>query len=462
MAKNGSPQLDQIQATFLATDLQNNLTKENFAPELFGSTSYSESNERPILQFIPIWSPVKQAQVGFRQELSNGFSNEAALTTRQQSASSPSGSYKDITVTTLSFTAQMDLWRNLLGRMSKARLQTTELQSQRSKLESEIQNKAFLISLRRVYWSLIATQESINISQEMLKISQKLAGETKQRFQNSVAEADEVARNNAQVASKQSSLTFYQYQKENLLNQLKTLLPELANFDIVLSNYDLSKAVTEVTTCASEIARNAKIPYEHTYYDEAVAMLRQEKSHAETINNRYSDPDLKLYGRAMTTGVGSDPTSNGFRGSYGSSVDDIQSDNRTGYEVGLRVTIPLGSSKENTQKTKELYDNKRLNAAIDASDAQVINTHDRLMKSLVLLNQAITSQKINSDELATRLKYMTTKYKQARVSINDLIQDQDALLQTDLSTINTQLQVLNLLFDYLSVYTETPCTFNRI
>ena len=57
---------------------------------------------------------------------------------------------------------------------------------------------------------------------------------------------------------------------------------------------------------------------------------------------------------------------------------------------------------------------------------------------------------------------MQKKYQQARVSINDLIQDQDALLRANLTTIEAQLQVLNALFDYLVIYTETPCSFNRI
>jgi hypothetical protein len=57
---------------------------------------------------------------------------------------------------------------------------------------------------------------------------------------------------------------------------------------------------------------------------------------------------------------------------------------------------------------------------------------------------------------------MRRKYEQARVSINDLIFDQDALLRSELTTIETQLQILNVLFDYLAIYTETPCGFNRI
>jgi outer membrane protein TolC len=463
MASKGSPHLDQIKATFLASEVQNNQTKEKYAPELFGSAGYSESSERPILAFIPVWSPVKQVQLGVRQNLRYGFTNEAAITTVQQSAHSVTGKYTDITSTTLSYTMQMDLWRDLMGRMSKARLESTEVQSKRAKIESEIQNKSFLISLRRVYWSLIAAQESINISEEMLKISQKLASETRQRFKNSVAEADEVARNDAQVASKQSSLYFYQYQKEILTNQLKTLLPELTKSNIVLADYDISKTINDVTACTDGIAQETNVPYKYTYYDEAVALLRNEKSQAALLNSRYSDTDVKLYGKVKATGIGSVASSEDhFRGSYGSSIDDMEENNRTGYEVGLRVTIPLGSAKEQTKKTMELYDEKRLTSAIDASDARVINTHQQLVKNVILLNQVIAAQKLNSRELEKRLKFMTKKYQQARVSINDLIQDQDALLRADLLTIETQLQVLNAVFDYLAIYTETPCAFNRI
>jgi hypothetical protein len=57
---------------------------------------------------------------------------------------------------------------------------------------------------------------------------------------------------------------------------------------------------------------------------------------------------------------------------------------------------------------------------------------------------------------------MRKKYVQARASVNDLVQDQDALLNSELATIDTQLQILNVLFDYLAIFTETPCSFNRI
>jgi len=109
-SKKGSPQLDQIEAAFLSAEVRAGQTKEMFAPEVFGQAVYAETNEKAIIPFIPIWSPVKQGQIGVRKNLSSGFYTEAAVTTDQRSAISPIGKYRNITTSTLSFTMQMDLW----------------------------------------------------------------------------------------------------------------------------------------------------------------------------------------------------------------------------------------------------------------------------------------------------------------------------------------------------------------
>lgn len=461
-AAKGAPQLDQIQAAFLSASLQAGQTQELFAPELFGRASYAETNEKPIITFIPIFSPIKQAQMGVRQNLKSGFSLEAQAGTDQRSAVSPSGKYRDVTTTILSFSMQMDLWKDLLGRLSKARLESVQLEAKRAELEREIQTKTFHITLRRLYWSLVANQESLKIAGELLKTAQRQLAETQSRFKNAVAESDEVARYAAQVSSRQGTLTYLQYQRERLLKQLKTLLPDLTSVELSIGSYDLSRTFDQVMACTATIGAEDKVPYHFTYYDEATALIRRVRSETEIMNARYADPDLKLYGTIRSTGVGSDVTATGFRGSYGASVDDMTTNNRAGYEVGMNLTIPLGNVHEMNQKTKQLYDDKRLSAAISASEAQVTNTHQQLFRSISLLNDLIKSQKITSAQLEKRLSFMKRKYEQARASVNDLIQDQDALLNSELMTIDTQLQILNVIFDYLAIYTETPCEFNRI
>jgi DNA gyrase/topoisomerase IV subunit A len=99
---------------------------------------------------------------------------------------------------------------------------------------------------------------------------------------------------------------------------------------------------------------------------------------------------------------------------------------------------------------------------MNATTAKVENTHREFVKTIKLLNDVIASQKVSSRELEKRLKGMRKKYEQARVSVNEMVLDQDALLQSELTTIDTQLQILNTIFDYLVVFPDTPCGFNRI
>jgi outer membrane protein TolC len=461
MAEKGAPALDQIQAAFLGSSLKEGEVREKFAPEIFAGTSYAETNERPIITFIPIFSPIKQAQVGIRQNLKSGLSAELQATTDQRSAVSPGGTYTNVTTTSVSFTVQMDLWKDLLGRLSKLRLSSAQLETKKAQLENMVQTRSFHLSLRRVYWSLVANQESMKISQQLLKTAERQLKETQDRFKNAVAESDEVARYAAQLSSRQGTLTYLQYQRETLIKQLKNLLPELMQENLVLGNYDLTRTFDQVLACTAQIASYKKVPYEYTHYDEISGLLRQLRSSALELNARSNNPDLKFFGRVRSTGIGSDVTENGFRGSYGASVDDMTGHNRAGYEVGVNLTLPLGDVREENKNTRDLLEQKRLSAVIDNNDAQVINTHQQLVRSIALLNEVIKSQRMTTQQLEKRLGFVKRKYQQARASVNDLIQDQDALLNSELMTIDTQLQILNVLFDYLAIYTETPCEFNR-
>ncbi len=465
LARKGSPRLDEIEAAFLSVSLDQNELRERFAPELFGKYGHAETRERALVRFQPVFSPIDQAQIGVRKNLSHGISTSASIVTDQRSAAPTAftGRFRNATTTTANFTMQMDLWRDLFGRMSKAELESAELKTKRAELEKNIAQKTFRLSLRRLFWSLVANNESMKISQELLSSAEVLAKETTQRYKNSVAEADDVARYQALVATRQGSVTYLQYQKEALIKQLQNLVPEFNGKEISLGKYDIPQTISEVLACTASIASEPKIPYQNTSYDEIVNMIRKDRDQRNLINSRYSDIDVKLYGTAKTTGVSAEPTgTNATRGSYGGSIDDQTDHNRTGYEVGVMFTMPLGDAKKDTQKTKELYDQKRLDAALNANETYMMSSHTSFARTISYLNDVVKAQRISSEQLNKRLRLMRRKYEQARVSVNDLVQDQEAYLSSELTTIDVRLQIINTLFDYLVVFPETPCAFNRI
>ncbi len=464
LSKKGAPQIDQIEAAFYQASFREGEVLKKYSPEIFGRSSYSDTNERAIIPFQPVFGPIFQAQIGVRKNFKQGIETSTYVVTDQRSASNPFiGQVNNATTTTLAFTTQVDLWKNLLGRMSQAELENSTLEKKRSDIEKEVQIKTFMISLRRVFWSLVANRESEIISTELFKTAEKQLIQAKLRLKNAVAEADEVARYEAQLASRKGTLLYLKYQKETFLKQLRNLLPELGDKNIELGDYDLSETLGEVFACTDVISKEKATPYEFTKYDEAVSLLQSMKSNNSALNARSSDADIKFFATVKSTGVGSEEVRSGnTRGSFGESLNDQTQQNRTGYETGINFTYPLGEVKESTKKVKELYDQKKLEASIKSIDAQVVSTHQELSKSILLLTDVIKAQRVSSEQLLKRLKLRQKKYEQARVSVDELVFDQDALLNSELMTVETQLQVLNTLFDYFVIYTDTPCSFNRI
>lgn len=459
-SKSHAPQIEDIQATLLSTENQKNIIEEKYAPELFGKASYAETQERPIIEFLPVFSPIKQAQLGVRKKFSKGIETQLLATADQRSASSStSGRYDNVTTTLVSFTVQMDLWKDLLGKMSDAERQNADLNARRGKLEQEVKTRVFEISLRRIYWTLVAVDQQLQISERLKKTSSEQLQDAKKKLQSSIGDAGDVAKYEAQVAERTGQIIFLNYQRENLLKQLKNLLPNLGMDELVLGPYNIDKTVQAVLECSQVILNEKEVPYKFTKYDEMLKLLRDIKSNNSHINERYSDVDVKLFGTVKSTGIGSNKLAdNDYRGSYGDAYRDM----RSGYEAGINLTIPLGNAKENTKKSKTLYDEKRLKVLMDQSESQVVSTHTQLAKSMKLIQEVIATQRISTAALEKRLRVIRQKYSQARVTVNDLIEDQDALLNSELSTIDAQLQAVNVLFDYLMVFTDTPCSFNRI
>lgn len=464
LSQGYAPQLDEIEASLLAAQNAKNLVNEKYAAEAFGKASYAETQERPIIEFIPIFSPVKQAQLGVRKNFEKGFRTQLLATADQRSASSAiAGSYDNVTTTSLAFTIEMDLWKNLLGRMSETERLNADLSDQRARLDKEIRSRAFQISLRKIYWSLVATEEQLKISERLKSTATRQLQDARRRVANSIGDRGDVARYEAQLASRGAQNIYYNFQKENLIKQLRTMLPSLGQEELGLQPYDIDKTIALVLECSQVITQESSIPFHHTKYDEIVKILREEKSNQKVLNDRYSDVDVNLFGTVKSTGVGSDKLSaSEYRGSYGDAVRDMKNNNRAGYEAGINFSVPIGDAKETTQKTKTLYDEKRLLASINNTEAQLSSTHSQLKKTLLLLQEMIISQKVGTAALERRMKVVQQKYDQARISVNDVILDQDALLNSELTTLDAQLQAVNVLLDYLMVFTDTPCTFNRI
>jgi len=462
LAQKSSPKLDEIKSRLLESKATFRESDDALSSSAYAGYNHITTNEKAVVPFFPVYSPNNQYSVGVRKNFKYGVGVDLSASVDQRSGANSTTEFQDIHTTIYDLTLNFDLWRDLFGKLTQAKLNNAKLNYESGKLRSKIEEKAFRVAVRRLYWNLVGNNEKIKISSNLLDQAKKQAADARQRKRNSVADAGEVARYESQVAARKGSLLLLEYQREQMFKALTDLVPELSGQEITLAPYSVDQSIFEVLSCTQVIGKEKSTPYQYTDYDELTKLLKTIQRNQSDLDSSYDDIDVKLSTSFRQIGVASEVNADGdvYSGSYDESLQDMQNNDRSAFAAGLQVTIPLGDQSK-TAKVKEEYNKRRLDASIKSTNNNIINTHNQIARQISILQEVIKTQRVNSDKLNIRLRDMRKKFSQARISVNALIQDQDALLNSDLAIIDTQLEILNTILDYFTIFTDTPCGFNK-
>lgn len=443
-----SPQLLGIKADSEGAKLQSQRVQDTFNWRLEGTANYQNADEIPFIVFQPVTSPYKTLEVSAIKTTSYGAELGVGGFTEQYSVTS---SIQDATTSGLLFKASVDLYKDFFGRSSRARLVGAQSTQEKVKQMSDLQAHALWQQVRKIYWSLVANNESLRISEQLLKTSEQQSAEASKRFRNSIADRGEVARYQSQVAARKANIIYLQYQKEQYIQQLKEIIPEYADKKVELTKYDLSKTLDDVLACTKVISSQKELPLEFTSYDEFLGALEVEYAAVKKVSDTYSGPDLKL--NAEYRRFGRDY-------SYSDSLSRFGDDKQDRFNVGLMISIPIDSKKATTEETQKIVDDLRFRSEKSRTIGKMAAFHTQVIQSIALLQQVIVNQQENSEKLQISLRETRKKYDQARISVQEMIIDQDAYLQSNLDEIQTKLAVINTLLDYFGVFNTTPCDIN--
>jgi outer membrane protein TolC len=443
------PTVQQIEASFLQTQADLAASKDKYSYRLEAEGSKTTSKEKSLNQFIPVVSSASSYSVGIVKPTKYGIKLGAGTFGRKSS----NNLLSDGASVGFSFSMTMDLYRNFLGKNSKASLDKNGLSVERAKLEKKVSLKTFESNLRKIYWSLVANAESIRVTKELLNLSKKQLQDSLKRQKSSVADAGEVARYYSQVSSRSSSVLSLKYHRAEIIRSIKELLPELANKKVELGSYNVEEAIVSVLACSARIASQPSAPLQYTPYDEIVKVIDQEEALEIGIENTYDSADLSLTSEFNTTGKDF---------GYGNAIEDFTANGKPSVNIGLKLVIPFGSKKSTTQDLRKKVIRKRARAVNSERIGKVEAFHTQTAEAIILLNQVVMNQKANSQYLSKSVAETKKKYSQARATVQELVIEQDTLLQSSLDEIQTNLTVMNTLLDYFSIYTETPCDLNRI
>lgn len=450
LSSKSNPTYSQIEASFLNEKLNQSMREEGYDLTLDGSGHINKSSERLLGQFdggvttrssIYALDLMKKTKYGvnvgvgaFANKVSNAFISDAATNG-------------------LSVSLSVDIFKNFLGRNTKNDLEQSALRVRRAQLEKETSEKTFEINMRKVYWQLVANSEQKKLIASMVKLAQEQLIEAQKREKSGAADAGEVAKYHSVLSTRQANLLSLQYGKSQAIQNLKEYLPELNGKTIELGAYDTNDILSRVLACSNVISNYKEAPLELTNYDEIVDLLNQEEKLESKLNKSYDDIDVRLEGSYSS--VGRD-----F--GLGDARENLFDDPKGRTSIGVVVSIPLGGKKQATAEIKKKLAKVRYDSEVRAKLSKVDAFHSETSEIIGVLRKVVRNQKETNKYLEQNLKVVNKKYKQARISIQDLISEQDALLQSKYNEIETNLAIINTLLDYFSIYPEVPCEFNRI
>jgi len=456
--KNNSPSMLNLDLELEQAKLQASQTQEQFSAYFMAGANYIKTKERALISFSPVFSPVKQGYARYQKKFLKGFSLETGINLDKRSTLTQSGptALRDASTVSPFIGVEIDLWKDFLGRVSGVDLINSQKQIEKSKLERKMNQTRFLITLRRVYWSLVANDLSMNISESLGKTNKRQLKMMRKRQKSGVADSGDVALFNSQVISNEADIEELRSGNLSLEHQLRTLLPGFKNEKLKLGAYNPNKALLEILNCTAKVIKHEETPYEYTYQDEILDLISKMNKNIMKKTNAYSDIDVKFKGRVSLKGIDTNTTG----GSFSGAIDDFRDQGRESLEFGLEVKVPIGSQTRKSESILKRMNRLKVDAIVLSMKNQLELTHQSFVRNIGTLENLVTLSEKNTQTLKKRLKVMERKFSQARISEADLINDQKSFLASNLGTIGLKLKILNTVFDYFEVFPDFPCGFN--
>jgi len=449
MIENQPPGLDQIEASFLQAQFDHLSKIDKLSFRLDGAGQVYESKERSLGQF----DPFTQSATDYSLALNKPTKYGVDVGLKVFGTKSSSAFVQNSATTGVTLNLSMDLLKNFLGKETNNGLKQSALVLKRAELEKKAAVKSFTSNVRKVYWALVANEERERFLKSLVKTSEKQFRDTVNKKKSGVADAGEVARTKAQLSTRQSSLLSVGYEKAQLSKTLREMLPDLNGKKIAPLKYSSDKIRADVLTCTNAIAAFDKAPLNRTHYDEIVGFLIEEEKLEQKVLDAYDDPSLKVIGEISSVGRGF-----GLENSRQDFVDDGQP--RT--SLGLQLSMPLGKRVKNSKEVAKSLARAKYRSQAQTNLLKIEAFHTETVKMITILRKVIANQGSTNELLEKSLRFSKKKYNQARIGLPEIIVEQEAYYQSKLSEIDSNLTVMNILMDYFSIFSETPCKLNSV
>ncbi|MCB0327468.1 MAG: TolC family protein [Bdellovibrionales bacterium] len=445
-----SPEQLRLSNKLLENEVATQEFENQYVPETFGMAMYRRTNEEPFIAFNPIISPQSVFEGGIQKKFRAGISANAAIGLDNRTFAF-NGNQQNPSIATARVGFNIDLWKNFLGKFDRETLKSIQANKEYAEVYRKIGQHRYWISLRSIFWNLITLDQQIELAQTMLQHAKQQEKEVQRRYRDQAADLAELSLYQSQSASRQSEVLHLEFQREQYVKQLASMLPQFSSKKIQIISEDPEQVRAKVLHCIANVQSYENLPSQATHYDELLEAVSQNKKAQIKLAQNYGSVDVNLAGNVFSTAV--DPE-------IAPAFGEVFGEKRQGFQVQLNVSVPLG--KGDTKKKKTLLAEQELQRERQEIQLMMQSSFDFIQKSIPLLLTSIESQKKNIDSLQVRTREGRKKYNQGRISLSDYISDQDRLLQSELNLKSSQNMVIQTLLQYLEIFDQTQCTFNQV
>jgi hypothetical protein len=438
------------EATVAQQRLSTSLVSEQYQARGFTEINVSNSQERAMTQFQPILSPYEDWRLGVEKKLSIGTQVSVETFGKKYSIA---GTVSNATQVGAKISGQFDLWKNIFGRLDRAKLESAESQQARAELQLKINQRTTEALLRKTFWSYVATNQSIELTKQLVQSAERQLKDARNRAREGAADRGEVARYAAQVESRNSSLLLFQYEAEVIGQFFEKQLEGFKMADWRLDPKAEKSQVGSIEQCLVSIISHKEPNLDYTSLDEMAGHLDAELDAEEKIAKSHGDIDLALIAQYQTTGIAN---------AYDDARTNLEDNRRGGTAVGLKLSVPLGGDSGRSERALVALKRNSIEAQKMSLKNELRSTHDTMLKSIELLNSGLSRQIENSKSMDISYREMLRKFRQGRVPVTTLVLEQDALFQSQLQEISIKKTISHVLLDYFSVFNSYPCSWNQI
>lgn len=451
LVKNDNPTIEKIN-TLYQQNIVNELSfKNNYSYKLYGDAKYKKADDNWTQWDFSGTNDETNFGIGITKNSMYGMSSSISINDVDGNYYTSSIGNYDVNRSGLNITYSIDLWKNFLGYQTGTQDLNIKLSKEQAKIKTFIEKNNFYYSLRSIYWKMVSKSRELDFYEIMIEQANKNLNNIQKRYKNHIADAGDLARAKANVNLRKTQYKNIEIELENLKKTLKYHIPELMNKNIIINTFDLTELFTSIMSCNKTIYNNTNKYIDLTSYNEYINLM-----------DKIIDTEIKTLDRENDFDVKLDLSAN-FRGideNINNSFDDFTNFDRNEYSIGLKINKNLGNNGNNlklekTKLAKMNYNYNKQNTLANLNS--FYNSYENIMKNMFTSLNNLHSYKKNMD---TRLNSSKIKYNQGRLSLNDLIQDEDNLISANIQLIEMENIIIDTILQYLSVFDKTSCDFN--